>query len=74
MKSQRRQIGGRFLARERGAFCGGQARLRRRVGLPANPEPDGATRGTGARLKHIDPRDHPIFRLSVTDRVSSRAA
>lgn len=25
------------------------------------------------QLKHIDPRDHPIFRLSVTDCMSSRA-
>jgi hypothetical protein len=49
MKSQRRQIGGRYLARARGAFRGGQARPRRWVGQPADPEPNGATRGTGAR-------------------------
>jgi hypothetical protein len=49
MKSQRRQVGGRYLARARGAFRGGQARPRRQVGVPANPEPGAATRGTGAR-------------------------
>jgi hypothetical protein len=26
------------------------------------------------QLKHIDPRDHPIFLLSVTDCMSGRAA
>jgi hypothetical protein len=45
----RRQVGGSYLAGVRGAFSGGQARLRRRVGVPANPEPNGATRATGAR-------------------------
>jgi hypothetical protein len=44
-----RQIGGRYLARVRGAFRGGQARLKRAADEPANPEPDGATRGTTAR-------------------------
>jgi hypothetical protein len=45
----KRQIGGRYLARARGAFRGGQARLRRPVDQPANPEADGATRATWAR-------------------------
>ena len=45
----KRQIGGRYLARERGAFRGGQARLRQPVDQPANPEADGATRATWAR-------------------------
>jgi hypothetical protein len=42
----KRQIGGRYLARSRGAFRGGQARLRQPVDQPANPEADGATRAT----------------------------
>jgi hypothetical protein len=46
MKSQRRQVGGRYLARERGAFRGGQARRRQPVGHSANLEPDRATRAT----------------------------
>ena len=64
MKSQRRQVGGRFLARERGAFRDGQARPRRRVGQPANPEPDGATRGAGARTvagSRVSRGEHPTL-------------
>lgn len=45
----KRQIGGRYLARVRGTFRGGQARLRHPVDQQANPEADGATRGTWAR-------------------------
>ena len=48
MKDQR-QIGARHIARMRGAFRGGRVRLRLSVGHPANPEPDDATRGAGAR-------------------------
>jgi hypothetical protein len=44
----KRQVGGRYVAWVRGAFRGGQARLRQPVDQPANPEPDGATRGTRA--------------------------
>ena len=44
MKSQRRLVGGRYLARVRGAFRGGEARLRQPVGHSANPEADRATR------------------------------
>ena len=39
----RRQIGGRYLARIRGAFCGSQARRRLPVDQPADPEADDAT-------------------------------
>jgi hypothetical protein len=45
----RRQIGARHVAWMRGAFLGGRARPNQRVGHPANREPDGATRGAGAR-------------------------
>ena len=45
----KRQIGGRYLARARGAFHGGWARPRRQVAPVANPEADGATRATWAR-------------------------
>ena len=45
----RRQIGARHIAWVRGAFRGGWARPGRRVGQPANPEADGATRATWAR-------------------------
>lgn len=48
MKGQR-QIGARHIAWMRGAFRGGRARPKRRVVQPANPKPDGATRGAGAR-------------------------
>jgi hypothetical protein len=64
MKSQRRQVGGRYLARARGAFRGGQARPWRRVGVPANPEPDGATRGTGAQTvagSRVSQGEHPTL-------------
>ena len=37
-----------LLARVRGEFRGGQARLRQPVDQPANPEADGATRATRA--------------------------
>ncbi len=54
----RRQIGGRYLARVRGAFRGGQARPRQPVDQPDNPETDGATRATrvrpGVNLPHPD--------------------
>ena len=59
----RRQIGARHVAGVRGAFRGGQARLRRRVDQPANPEPAGATRGTQARMAATSTRAktwHPI--------------
>jgi hypothetical protein len=39
----RRQIGARHIARMRGAFRGGWARPRRRVGHGVDPEADGAT-------------------------------
>jgi hypothetical protein len=45
----RRQIGARHIARGRGAFRGGRARPRCPVVQRANPKPDGATRGAGAR-------------------------
>jgi hypothetical protein len=45
----RRQIGARHVAWMRGAYLGGRGRPNHRVGQPANPEPDGATRGTGAQ-------------------------
>ena len=44
----RRQIGGRYLARVRGAFRGGRARLLPPVEKPVNPEANGATRAPGA--------------------------
>jgi len=43
----RRQIGGRYLARVRGAFRGGRARSLPSVEQPANPEAKGATRAPG---------------------------
>jgi hypothetical protein len=64
MKSQRRQIGGRYLARARGAFSGGWARPRRRMGHTANPEPDGATRAAGARTvagSRVNRGEHPTL-------------
>ncbi len=45
----RRQIGARHLARVRGAFRGGEGRVKQPVGHPADTEADGATRATGAR-------------------------
>lgn len=45
----RRQIGAWHVAWMRGAFRGGRARPRNPVDQPANPKPDGATRGAGAR-------------------------
>ena len=56
----RRQIGARHVAWMRGAFRGGTARPNQRVGQPANPQPDGATRGAGALtggLPHIGTDD-----------------
>lgn len=49
----RRQIGGRYLARARGAFRGGQARRRLPVNQPADPEADVATGATPARTSGI---------------------
>jgi hypothetical protein len=64
----RRQIGGRYLARVRGAFRSGQRCLRQPVGHPANPESDVATRATRAptvaktpaRSENLDPH-LPLF-------------
>ncbi len=50
----RRQIGGRYLARVRGAFRGGQACRRLPVDQPADPEADGATGATPARTVASD--------------------
>ena len=52
----RRQIGARHIARMRGAFRGGQARLRQPVGHSANPEADGQHRRAQARRKANVPR------------------
>ena len=83
MKSQRRQVGGRYLARVRDAFRGGQARLRQPVGHPANLEADGATRTHGgakrgqpaapdpARGKYWDLAFHFLPRVAWSHKVSS---
>ena len=49
MKSERRQVGGRYLARARGAFSRPDVRPSRKVAPMANPEPDGATQASWAR-------------------------
>ena len=49
MKSERRQVGGRYLARARGAFRRRDVRPSRKVVPMANPEPDGATQASWAR-------------------------
>ena len=48
MKSERRQVGGRYLARARGAFSRPDVRPRRKMVPMANPDPDGATRASWA--------------------------
>ncbi len=53
MKQRKKQIGGRYLARVRGALYGGQTRRRLPVDQPADPEADGATGATPARTGGI---------------------
>lgn len=68
MKSDRRQIGARHIARARGAFRRAEVRPARKVLAMANPEPDGATQGACAptprtRLPVLPPLACPgIFR------------
>ena len=73
----RRQIGARHIAWVRGAFRGGQARLRQPVDQPANAEPDGATRDTRARraAKRRDRREREAVghQNSMNDSVPVKA-
>jgi hypothetical protein len=65
MKSERRQVGGRYLARARGAFSRPDVRPRRKVVPMANPEPDGAPQASWALRARKFPLLPPVAAATI---------